>query len=162
MTSECSRLHLFILSGSAGAVFALRRLHATTWQWTWRSHRKQGIPRLDEPLSASQECLLQQSLLDNSSVFVFAQGYRSACVSAIWSHYIVAHKRNTKFGFQFTFWYTQLIQQTDLISCMKCEKMQSVQKGAKITQLVFAPSAFHCALRCVYISRNRNVLTAFV
>jgi hypothetical protein len=63
MTSECSRLHVFILSGSAVAVVALRRLHATTCHWTGRSHRRQGIPRLDEPLSASQECLLQQTAL---------------------------------------------------------------------------------------------------
>jgi len=59
MTSDCSRLHVFILSGSAVAVVALRPLHATTCRWTWRSHRRQGIPLLDEPLSASQECVLQ-------------------------------------------------------------------------------------------------------
>jgi hypothetical protein len=66
MTSECSRMHVFILSGSAVALVALRLQHATTCQWTWRSHRRQGISRLDEPLSASQECLLQQSLLETT------------------------------------------------------------------------------------------------
>ena len=64
MTSECSRMHVFVLSDSAVALVALRLLQATTCQWTWRSHRRQGIPRLDEPLSASQQCLLQQSLLE--------------------------------------------------------------------------------------------------
>jgi hypothetical protein len=54
------------------------------------------------------------------------------------------------------------INNQQLISCMKCEKLQSVQKGTKITELVFAISRFHCALKCVYISRNGNVLTAFV
>jgi hypothetical protein len=93
MPSEYSRLHVFILSGSAAAIVALRRLHVTTCQWTWRSYRRQGIPRLDEPISASQECLLQQTALclhRAIAVLVCQPLVRTTCLHTVGSSFRVS------------------------------------------------------------------------
>ena len=72
------------------------------YQWTWRSHRREGIPRLDEPLSASQERVLQQSLLQTALFFLDRAIAVFVCQPLGRTRHMVAHNRNTKCGFRFT------------------------------------------------------------
>ena len=101
MTSECSTLHVFILSGSTVAVVALDRCTRHLAKWTWRSQRRQGIPWLDEPLSAPQACVLQPSLLLETGLFLDRAIAVFVCQPLGRTRYMFAHNRDTKCGFQF-------------------------------------------------------------
>jgi len=101
MKSECSTLHVFILSGSAVAVVALDRCTRQLANEPGR-HTEGRKPRLDEPLSASQECVLQPSLLLETALFLDRSIAVFVCQPLGRTRCMVAHNRNTKCGLQFT------------------------------------------------------------